>query len=169
MPVFWWKAAGENVATVFRKYLVKGKPGYVPHQWAELADAVGWIRAAGGVAVIAIRGAMTSAASCKKSWCRISKRWAARPSKWSAPATLDQTHKFALLAARMELLASAGSDFHAPGEGGPRRGAHPGFAASVRPGVEPLHPAARHARGDQLKTIMSQLFHIHPRKPAGAG
>ena len=36
----------------------------------------------------------------------------------SASHTLDQTHKFALLAARMELLASAGSDFHAPGEGG---------------------------------------------------
>ena len=46
----------KNVATVFRKYLVKGKPGYVPHQWAELADAVGWIRAAGGVAVIAHPG-----------------------------------------------------------------------------------------------------------------
>jgi hypothetical protein len=36
----------------------------------------------------------------------------------SASHTLDQSHKFALLAARMELLASAGSDFHAPGEGG---------------------------------------------------
>jgi tRNA threonylcarbamoyl adenosine modification protein (Sua5/YciO/YrdC/YwlC family) len=31
--------------------------------------------------------------------------------------------------------------------------------------VEPLHPAARHARGGQLKTIMSQLFHIHPENP----
>lgn len=35
----------------------------------------------------------------------------------------------------------------------------------MRPGVEPLHPAARHARGGQLKTIMSQLFHIHPENP----
>ena len=29
-----------NVKSVFQRYLVKGKPGYVPHQWASLADAV---------------------------------------------------------------------------------------------------------------------------------
>lgn len=46
----------KNIATVFRKYLVKGKPGYVPHAWVDLAEAVGWIRAAGGVAVIAHPG-----------------------------------------------------------------------------------------------------------------
>ncbi len=36
--------------------LVEGKPGYVPMQWATLEDAVGWIHAAGGVAVIAHPG-----------------------------------------------------------------------------------------------------------------
>ena len=45
-----------DVQTVFRYYLAKGKPGYVEHEWASLADAVGWIRAAGGVAVIAHPG-----------------------------------------------------------------------------------------------------------------
>jgi predicted metal-dependent phosphoesterase TrpH len=38
---------------VFRKYLTEGKPGYVPHRWASLGDAVRWITQAGGVAVIA--------------------------------------------------------------------------------------------------------------------
>ena len=38
---------------VFRKYLTEGKPGYVPHRWASLQDAVTWITQAGGVAVIA--------------------------------------------------------------------------------------------------------------------
>jgi predicted metal-dependent phosphoesterase TrpH len=38
---------------VFRKYLTEGKPGFVPHRWATLADAVGWITGAGGMAVIA--------------------------------------------------------------------------------------------------------------------
>jgi predicted metal-dependent phosphoesterase TrpH len=38
---------------VFRKYLTEGKPGYVPHRWAALKDAVGWITQAGGMAVIA--------------------------------------------------------------------------------------------------------------------
>ena len=42
-----------DVNTVFRHYLAKGKPGFVEHEWARLDDAVGWIRAAGGVAVIA--------------------------------------------------------------------------------------------------------------------
>lgn len=38
---------------VFRKYLTEGKPGYVPHRWASLKDAVTWITQAGGMAVIA--------------------------------------------------------------------------------------------------------------------
>jgi predicted metal-dependent phosphoesterase TrpH len=41
---------------VFRRYLVEGKPGYVPHRWASLADAIHWIRVAGGTAVIAHPG-----------------------------------------------------------------------------------------------------------------
>ena len=42
-----------DTAEVFRKYLIEGKPGYVPHRWAALGDAVRWITEAGGVAVIA--------------------------------------------------------------------------------------------------------------------
>jgi len=38
---------------VFRKYLIEGKPGYVPHRWATLKDAVSWITGAGGMAIIA--------------------------------------------------------------------------------------------------------------------
>ena len=38
---------------VFRKYLTEGKPGYVPHRWATLKDAITWITQAGGMAVIA--------------------------------------------------------------------------------------------------------------------
>lgn len=41
---------------VFKKYLVEDKPGYVPHQWATLDNAVAWIKGAGGVAVIAHPG-----------------------------------------------------------------------------------------------------------------
>ena len=42
-----------DTSEVFRKYLVEGKPGYVPHRWARLGDAVRWITQAGGVAVVA--------------------------------------------------------------------------------------------------------------------
>ena len=38
---------------VFRKYLTEGKPGYVPHRWASLKDAVSWITGAKGMAIIA--------------------------------------------------------------------------------------------------------------------
>lgn len=42
-----------TVKEVFANYLTKGKPGYVEHQWPRLEQAVGWIKGAGGVAVIA--------------------------------------------------------------------------------------------------------------------
>lgn len=43
----------ENVRDVFKHFLVRGKPGFVAGDWASLEDAVGWIRAAGGQAVVA--------------------------------------------------------------------------------------------------------------------
>ena len=42
--------------SVFKKYLVKGKPGYFEHQWASLEEAIGWIVDSGGVAVLAHPG-----------------------------------------------------------------------------------------------------------------
>lgn len=42
-----------QVSDVFKRYLRRGKPGYVNAYWAPLADAVAWINAAGGKAVIA--------------------------------------------------------------------------------------------------------------------
>ena len=39
----------KDVPEVFRKYLTEGKPGFVPHRWAALGDAVRWITGAGGV------------------------------------------------------------------------------------------------------------------------
>jgi predicted metal-dependent phosphoesterase TrpH len=45
-----------DVKSVFQRYLVKGKPGFVPHRWASLGDAVSWIRASGGIAVVAHPG-----------------------------------------------------------------------------------------------------------------
>ena len=45
--------ACKDTNEVFRKFLTEGKPGFVPHRWATLRDAVQWITQAGGVAVIA--------------------------------------------------------------------------------------------------------------------
>jgi len=42
-----------DTGEVFRRFLTEGNPGFVPHRWASLKEAVRWIREAGGVAVIA--------------------------------------------------------------------------------------------------------------------
>lgn len=46
----------KNTQVAFDRYLGDGKPGYVPHLWAGLGEAVDWIRAAGGLAVLAHPG-----------------------------------------------------------------------------------------------------------------
>ena len=33
----------KDTSEVFRRFLTEGKPGYVPHRWASLGDAVRWI------------------------------------------------------------------------------------------------------------------------------
>jgi len=109
----------KDVKTVFKKFLVKGKPGYVEHRWADLADAVTWIRAAGGVAVLAHPGRY-DLGSAKLDLL-------IEEFKVAGGAALEvvsgshhpaQLAQFADLAVRHGLLASAGSDFHGPGEGG---------------------------------------------------
>ncbi len=42
-----------SVREVFKRFLVHGKPGYVAGEWASLEDVLDWIRAAGGLPVIA--------------------------------------------------------------------------------------------------------------------
>ncbi len=47
------KGHASDVRGVFSRFLVNGKPGHVPGDWAKLDQAVGWIRGAGGKAVVA--------------------------------------------------------------------------------------------------------------------
>ena len=49
-----------HMQDVFDRYLTPNKPGYVPHQWATLGDAMGWIKAAGGTPCWHIRPATNS-------------------------------------------------------------------------------------------------------------
>lgn len=43
----------ETMQQCFKRYLKPGKPAYASAQWAELEQAIAWIHAAGGVAVLA--------------------------------------------------------------------------------------------------------------------
>ena len=109
----------KDIKTVFKKFLVKGKPGYVEHQWASLQDSIGWIRAAGGTAVLAHPGRYLMGR--EKMECLMTEFREAGGEAIEVVTgshTPDHIPLFADLAERFGLAASVGSDFHAPGEGG---------------------------------------------------
>jgi len=107
----------KDIPEVFRKYLTEGKPGFVPHRWARLGDAVRWIVGAGGVAIIAHPG-----------------RYAFTPTQEYALFTEFKGHggqgvevvtgahnasdvvKYTGFCTEFDLAASRGSDFHSPDE-----------------------------------------------------
>jgi predicted metal-dependent phosphoesterase TrpH len=106
-----------NIPEVFRKYLVEGKPGYVPHRWAALADAVGWIRAAGGIPVIAHPGRYKFSLTAEGALFDEFKQLGGNAIEVvTGSHTPDQYQTYAEAARRYGFLASRGTDFHAPGE-----------------------------------------------------
>lgn len=106
-----------DVKTVFDHYLVRGKPGFVDHAWARLEDAVGWIRAAGGIAVVAhpARYRLSGADLERLFDCFIAAGGEA-VEVVSGAHTEDEMRRFASLARRRGLLASRASDFHGAAE-----------------------------------------------------
>jgi hypothetical protein len=106
-----------DVKSVFQRYLVQGKPGYVPHQWAALGDALGWIRSSGGVAVIAHPGRYRlSAVEMRALLAEFKDRGGAGIEVVTGSHAPKQYSEYARLAREFGLLASRGSDFHAAGE-----------------------------------------------------
>jgi predicted metal-dependent phosphoesterase TrpH len=102
---------------VFRKYLTEGKPGYVPHRWATLAEAVGWIRKAGGVPVIAHPGRYRFTPVAEGAMLDEFKQLGGNAIEVvTGSHTPDQYEAYAEVARRYGFLASRGTDFHAPGE-----------------------------------------------------
>ena len=112
----------KDVRSVFNRYLVKGKPGYVPHSWAELQDAVGWITGAGGIAVMAHPGRYMAGrcAMGKTSMQELLEEFVAAGGKAlevvSGSHTPPQYAQFARYAQEYGLMSSCGSDFHGPEE-----------------------------------------------------
>lgn len=135
-----------DTGEVFRRFLTEGKPGFVPHRWARLGDAVRWITEAGGVAVVAHPG-----------------RYRFSPTEEYALFTEFQAHggegvevvtgshsaaefgKYADLARELGLLASRGSDFHSPGESRIDLGGLPPLPAGLTPVWERLAPRIQRA------------------------
>ena len=102
-----------DVKTVFDHYLVRGKPGFVEHEWAQLEEAVGWIRAAGGIAVVAHPARYRlSNADMKRLFDRFQAAGGEAVEVVSGAHTPEEAARFASEARRRGLLASRASDFH---------------------------------------------------------
>lgn len=129
----------KDVKSVFNRYLVKGKPGYVPHQWASLADAVGWIRGSGGIAVLAHPGRYMVGRNSmgKKTMRELLAEFVACGGQAlevvTGSHTPEQYAEFARYAEEFDLLCSCGSDFHGPGESWRDMGRLPDFPLGCRP------------------------------------
>ena len=123
-----------TVSAVFDHYLVEGKPGFVPHRWATLEEAVGWIRAAGGRAVIAHPGRYPF--TDLQLWAMID-RFRELGGEGievvTGSHTPDQYDSFARVARHAGLLASRGSDFHGPGESRVDLGTLPPLPSGLTP------------------------------------
>ena len=107
-----------DTSEVFRKYLTDGKPGFVPHRWATLGDAVGWIREAGGVAVIAHPGRYNHPnATCEYAlFTEFIGHGGQAVEVVTGSHSAAEFVKYADMAVEFGLAASRGSDFHSPDE-----------------------------------------------------
>ena len=109
----------KDTKAAFTHYLVPGKPGYVPFEWAALEDAVRWIVEAGGQAVLAHPGRYELSAGALEDLVMEFKRAGGVGIEVvTGSHSPDQYILFGEMARKHGLLASRGSDFHGPGEGG---------------------------------------------------
>ncbi len=123
-----------DMKDAFKRYLTAGKPGYVPHAWASLSQAVTWIRGAGGQAVIAHPGRYKLTASGLRSLVAEFRDLGGAGLEVVSPShTSAQYTEFAALARAHGLRASCGSDFHGPGESHLDFGDLPPMPAGVEP------------------------------------
>ncbi|QBF84761.1 PHP domain-containing protein [Shewanella maritima] len=105
----------KDTASVFKRYLARGKTGYVPNNWQDMANACEIIHQAGGIAVLA-----------HPSGYKLSAKWLKKLVKEFAQAggdamevvlgqqTIDDRNLLISLSLQHNLLGSVGSDFHFP-------------------------------------------------------
>ncbi|HWK83314.1 MAG TPA: 3',5'-nucleoside bisphosphate phosphatase [Caldimonas sp.] len=124
---------------VFRRYLVEGKPGFVPHRWATLRNAVTWIVDAGGLAVVAHPARYKFTPTEEYALFTEFKALGGRGVEVVTGAhSAADAIRYAGTAREFELLASRGSDFHSPGESRIDLGALPPLPDGLVPVWEAL-------------------------------
>jgi predicted metal-dependent phosphoesterase TrpH len=126
---------------VFRRYLTEGKPGYVPHQWARLGDAVRWISGAGGVAVIAHPARCRFSPSAEYALFSEFVAHGGRGVEVMVGSHSEAERlRYADMALEFDLLASRGSDFHSPTESRTDLGDLPDLPGRLTPVWQALAP-----------------------------
>ncbi len=124
----------KNVGRVFTKYLAKGKPGYVAHEWTSLEAAVATIHAAGGLAVIAHPGRYrVSPAVIRDLFGQFKALGGDAIEVVTGSHKTAQFQEYTTLALEFELLASRGADFHALGESPFLPGSLPPLSSALTP------------------------------------
>ena len=119
---------------VFRKYLTEGKPGYVEHRWANLKDAVTWIREGGGVAVIAHPARYKFSANEEFALFTEFKAHGGQAVEVvTGSHTAAEYVTYAATALEFGLAASRGSDFHSPDESHTDLGTLPYLPGNLTP------------------------------------
>ena len=107
----------KDVRSVFESYIVPGRPGYVEHRWVSLADSLGWILGAGGVASIAHPGRYKFTRNEMRVLLDEFKQLGGQAVEViSGSHSNENVTVFSRLAREYGFMASCGSDFHGPGE-----------------------------------------------------
>jgi 3',5'-nucleoside bisphosphate phosphatase len=123
-----------SVSDVFERYLAEGKPGYVPHRWARLDDALHWILGAGGVGIVAHPGRYKyMPVEFDELFSTFKQLGGEAIEVVTGSHTPDQYGEYARVARRFGFEASRGSDFHAPGDGATELGSLPPLPSDVTP------------------------------------
>ncbi|HNJ83819.1 MAG TPA: 3',5'-nucleoside bisphosphate phosphatase [Piscinibacter sp.] len=123
-----------DTSEVFRRFLTEGKPGFVPHRWASLRDAVRWIDDAGGMAVIAHPARYRFTANEEHALFSEFKAHGGRGVEVvTGSHSAAEALRYAEVAQEYGLAASRGSDFHSPDESHTDLGALPELPGQLTP------------------------------------
>lgn len=125
----------KNMGQAFKHYLGRGRVAHVPGEWARLDEAVGWIRGAGGVAVLAhplryplsartLRALLHEFRDCGGTAIEVA----------CGTLTASDMQRLSTLAVDFEFFGSSGSDFHGP----EKPWADVGKLSSLAPEVTPV-------------------------------
>lgn len=126
--------AVKSLNQAFKKYLGAGKPGDVKHMWPAMETAIDWIRAAGGVAVLAHPHKYNLT---RTKICALASDFAAAGGRalevLSGRQEPGVAEDLARIARERGLYASCGSDFHMPDQPWQELGAFGTMPALCKP------------------------------------